>query len=77
MTAYLDRMTGSIITTDEWKALDLGVKPFEVDLETVHKGGGDKGIACECRLCAAPIGSRDPDEAAWVRLGICRDCDCC
>jgi hypothetical protein len=77
MTAYLDKMTGSILSLEEWKALDLDTYPKDVGLEPIYKGPGKVGIACECRLCGAPLGSRDPDTAAWIRLGICRDCDCC
>jgi hypothetical protein len=76
MTAYLDKMTGSIITTDEWKALDLDAYPSDLDLEVVHKGPGEKGIACECELCGSPLGSLDPDRAAWIRMRICADCRC-
>ena len=76
MTAYLDKMTGSIISTDEWKALDLGVKPFEMDLEVIYKGPGESGVACECELCGSPMGSGNPDRAAWIRMRICSDCRC-
>lgn len=74
MTAYLDKLTGDIITKDEFESLGLNARPFELDLEVVYKGGGDKGVACECELCGSPIGQRDPDRAAWVRMRICTDC---
>ena len=76
MTAYLDKLTGDIITKDEFKSLGLDARPFELDLEVIHKGGGDKGIACECELCGSPLGSVDPDRAAWIRLRVCSDCRC-
>ena len=76
MKAYLDTLTNTIITTDEWKAMDLDTYPKDMGLEPVFKGGGDKGIACECELCGSPLGSGDPDKAAWIRLRICTDCQC-
>jgi hypothetical protein len=70
-------MTGSILSVEDWKALGLDTFPKDVGLEPIYKSHGKSGIACECKLCGTPLGSMDPDEAAWVRLGICRDCDCC
>jgi len=74
-TAYLDKLTGDIITVEEWNVMALGVWPREMGLQLVFAGGGaGKGIACECDKCGSPIGGIDPEDAAWVRLGVCPDC---
>lgn len=76
MKAYLDTFTGSILSVEDWKALELDAYPKDLGLEPVFKGGGDKGIACECELCGSPLGSLDPDRAAWIRMRVCSDCRC-
>lgn len=75
MTAYLDTLTGSILTVEDWKTLNLDTYPTDMGLELVHQGGGTQGIACECDLCGSPM-SGDPDRAAWIRMRICNDCRC-
>lgn len=77
MKSYLDTLTGSILSVEEWKELGLDTFTKDMGLETIYKGPGKSGVACECKLCGAPLGSVAPDAAAWIRLGLCCDCDCC
>jgi hypothetical protein len=74
MKAYLDTLTGSILSVEDWKARGLGAFQEDMDLEPIYKGHG-QGIAFECMLCFAPIGSKDPEKAAYVILGVCCDCN--
>ena len=76
MKAYLDTLTGSILTVENWKELGLDTFTKDMGLEPIYKGPGISGIACECELCGSPLGQGDPDRAAWIRLSICSDCRC-
>jgi ribosomal protein S14 len=77
MKAYLDTATGCILSVEDWKELGLDTFAKDMGLEPIYKSHGQTGIACECELCGRPLGSLNPDKAAWIRLGLCRDCDCC
>jgi hypothetical protein len=38
MKAYLDTMTGSILSVEDWKALGLDTFPKDMGLEPIYKG---------------------------------------